>query len=262
MTKTHLLALLLLSLLGVCGCGGATPTTTPTERSSGHVDDATLGARHWQLVEATGAEGARLGDLYPDPARPIQLDFAQGRVSVSNACNRMSGSYQLTGERLSVGDVMQTEMACEEPRMRAEAAIGRVLRAGATLRLEGDVLVWATPTGETLRLRGEPTAEARYGGPGERVFLEVAPQRVSCSHPEMPDYRCLHVRELRYDENGIVAARGEWEVLYQEIEGFTHEPGVRTVLRLARHRIADPPADASSIAYVLDLVVESEIVGQ
>jgi heat shock protein HslJ len=262
MTHLHVLVLVLASLLGVAGCGGATPAPSTTEPASGRVDDATLGARHWQLVEATGADGARLADLFPDPARPIQLDFAEGRVSVSNACNRMSGSYRLEGERLSVGDVMQTEMACEEARMRAEAAIGRVLRAGGTLRLEGDVLVWTTPTSETLRLRGEPTAEARYGGPGERVFLEVAAQRVTCSHPEMPDHTCLSVREIRYDDSGIVTSRGEWEVLYQEIEGFTHQPGVRTVLRLTRHRIANPPADGSSIAYVLDMVVESELVGQ
>lgn len=260
MTQPRILVLVLSSLLGVAGCGGAAPSTSTTERTSAVIDEATLGARHWQLVEATGADGARIADLFPDPARAIQLDFAEGRVSVSNACNRMSGPYELAGERLSVGDVMQTEMACEEPRMRAEAAIGRVLRAGGTLRLEGELLVWTTPASETLRFRGEPTAEARYGGPGERVFLEVAPQRAACSHPEMPDYQCLRVREVRYDANGIVESRGEWEVLYQEIEGFTHEPGVRTVLRLARHRVANPPADGSSIAYVLDMVVESEIV--
>jgi len=34
------------------------------------------------------------------------------------------------------------------------------------------------------------------------------------------------------------------------------------VLRLKRYRIANPPADAPSQAYVLDMVVESELVKQ
>ena len=48
--------------------------------------------------------------------------------------------------------------------------------------------------------------------------------------------------------------------LYQEVGGYEHQPGVRNVLRLKRFDIANPPADAPSVAYVLDMVVESEIV--
>ncbi len=187
MTKPLLLALVL-TLLGASltacagsGTAGSTTTTTSTTTGTSSPSEGSLTAHHWQLVEATSADGARIADFFPDPDRAIQIDFAEGRVSVSHACNRMSGPYTLTGDRLEVGDVMQTEMACDEVRMRAEAAIGRVVRAGGTLRLEGsDALVWTTPTNDTLRFRGEPTADARYGGPGERVFFEVAPQRVPC----------------------------------------------------------------------------------
>ena len=55
---------------------------------------------------------------------------------------------------------------------------------------------------------------------------------------------------------------GEWQFLYQDIEGYAHEPGMRNVLRLNRYTIANPPADGSSVAYVLDMVVESEMVGR
>lgn len=251
---------LLLALSGACS-RGESPPTTPASGASTGVAQTALERHHWQLVEATGADGARIADLFPNPERPIQLDFAEGRVSVSNACNRMGGSYTLTGEQLSVGGLMQTEMACPEPLMRAESAIARIVRAGGALRLEGaDVLVWTSPANETLRFRGEPTADARYGGPGERVFFEVDAQRTPCSHPEMPDFQCLRVREIRYNDQGIVESRGEWENFYQQIEGYTHEPGVRNVLRLQRYRVANPPADGSSLAYVLDMIVESEIV--
>ena len=74
----------------------------------------------------------------------------------------------------------------------------------------------------------------------------------------IPDYRCLHVREIAYDDQGLKIGEGEWQFFYQEIEGYTHEPGVRNVLRLDRFNVANPPADGSSIACVLDMVVESE----
>ena len=44
---------------------------------------------------------------------------------------------------------------------------------------------------------------------------------------------------------------------YDRIEGYSHEPGIRNVLRVDRYTIKNPPADASKYAYVLDLVVES-----
>ena len=109
---------------------------------------------------------------------------------------------------------------------------------------------------------GEQTAEARYGSVGERVFMEVAPQRVACPHPLIPDHRCLHVRELAYGDDGARQRTGEWEFLYEEIEGFTFVEGERKVLRLKKFRRDPAPADASSIVYVLDMVVESENVGR
>jgi hypothetical protein len=72
--------------------------------------------------------------------------------------------------------------------------------------------------------------------------------------------QCLRVRERTYAENGTLAAQGEWQPLYQDIEGYTHVPGTRNVLRVKKFAVKNPPADASSVAYVLDMVVESEIV--
>ena len=52
---------------------------------------------------------------------------------------------------------------------------------------------------------------------------------------------------------------GPFGNFYATIEGYTHEPGVRNVLRVDRYEIKDPPADAPSQAFVLDMVVESAI---
>lgn len=251
---------LMLLMLAAPGCKrGQTSSTTPDEAAEGS-SDPRLSAYHWQLVDATSAAGERLDALFPNPERPVTLDFAEGRVSVSNACNRMGGSFTVTDGAFSVGGLMQTEMACEAPLMRAESAIAGVLAGGGTLQLEADdVLVLTTPAGDTLSFHGEPTADTRFGGPGERVFFEVAAQRVACSHPMIPDYQCLHVREVRYDDNGLQVEHGEWEYLYQDIEGYTHEPGTRNVIRVNRYTVQNPPADGSSVAYVLDMVVESEL---
>ena len=88
----------------------------------------------------------------------------------------------------------------------------------------------------------------------------MAAQAAACNHPLIPDMQCLQVRELKYDDQGLKTGTGDWQFLYQDIEGYTHQPGVRNVLRLKRYPVANPPADGSSIAYVLDMVVESEQV--
>ena len=51
---------------------------------------------------------------------------------------------------------------------------------------------------------------------------------------------------------------GEWQNFYDQIEGFSHQPGTRNVLRVNRYTVANPPADGSSQAFVLDMVVESD----
>ena len=259
--KRFSLLFLMLLMLAAPGCKrGETSTTTPDGTAEAGTSDPSLSAYHWHLVDATSASGERLDALFPNPDRPVTLDFAEGRVSVSNACNRMGGTFTLEGGSFTVGDLMQTEMACEAPLMRAESAIAAVLSGGGTVEVQRDALVLTTAGGDTLTFHGEPTADTRFGGPGERVFFEVAAQRVACPHGVIPDYQCLHVREVRYDDNGLQVEHGEWEFLYQDIEGYTHEPGVRNVVRVTRYQVPNPPADGSSIAYVLDMVVESELV--
>lgn len=253
----------LLLLATACTPGNPPAEPPPDARTAAATFDASrLPAFHWTLADATAADGTRIDALFPRADKPLQVDFADGRLSVSNACNRIGGGYTIEGNALSVGNLAQTQMACADAAlMQSDAAIGERLQAGGTLRFDGDdALVLVTPAGDLLRFSGVPTPETRYGGPGERVFLEVAAQRVPCHHAMIPDYQCLHVREITYGDNGVKMSEGEWQFFYQDIEGYTHEPGIRNVLRLNRYRIANPPADGSSIAYVLDMVVESETV--
>jgi heat shock protein HslJ len=275
--ETAMNRLMLLALpLALAACAkaptppeAATPTATPapaaTSAPAASIDQAALASQHWQLAQAVDAKGQRIEALFARADKPLQLDFRDGRVSVGNACNRMGGGYTISGDRLQVARMAATLMACTDPKLMAlDQAIGKRLEAPQTIALRSDAepqLTLTSADGEVLTFRGEPTAETRYGGPGETAFLEVAAQAKPCSHPLIPNKQCLQVRELHYDDRGIkTGTPGEWQALYQDIDGYEHTAGARNVVRVKRYTIKNPPADAPSIAYVLDMVVESENV--
>ena len=217
---------------------------------------------HWRLQEANAADGSRIEALFARADKPVQLDFDKGRLAVSNTCNRMGGSYALAAGTLTVGRMASTMMACTDDKLMAlDGEVGKRLEGALSLALAaGDApsLTLGNAVGDTLVFAGTPTPDTRYGGPGERIFLEVAAQTKACSHPLIPDMQCLQVRELQYDDKGLkVGTPGAFGNFYDSIEGYTHQPGVRNVLRLQRYTRQNVPADASKYAYVLDMVVES-----
>ena len=267
--------LLLLTLpLALAGCPkpadqAATPVDTApatvTAPAEATADAALLPRYHWRLSSATDAQGQRIDALFAQPDKPVQLDFRDGRLSVANTCNRMGGTYTPGDTTLTVGSLVSTQMACADSALMAsDHEVGK--RLEGTLKVAtttGDTptptLTLTTATGDTLVFTGTPTAETRYGGAGERVFLEVAAETRPCSHPLIPNKQCLQVREVQYDDKGLkTGTPGGFQHFYDEIEGYTHEPGIRNVLRVDRYTVKNPPADASSKAYVLDMVVESE----
>lgn len=263
MTRMLLPALLL--TLAACGAPADPPETGPApEGIATAVDPALLGGYHWRLSASADARGEPVAALHAPEGAPLQLDFVEGRLAVSNLCNRMGGSYAIEGGRLVLGDMVSTLMACaDEALMARDHAANERLQGRFDIALEPGErprLVLSGADGSRYAFEGMPTPETRFGGPGQTVFLEVAAQRRPCSHPLIPDMRCLQVREVGYDENGLrIGEEAEWGHFYADIEGFAHEEGVRNVLRVKRYAIADPPADAPSQAYVLDMVVESEL---
>ncbi|HEY0502740.1 MAG TPA: META and DUF4377 domain-containing protein [Lysobacter sp.] len=258
-----------LLVVALTACTAPTPNGNagapdPATAMAAPLSTSTLTAYHWDLVDATDGKRQPIGALLPNPDKPLRLGFADGRLQVRNGCNHIGGDYRLDGATLKT-TLAQTLMACEDRRlMDADAAITARLEAAPTLQLddgEPPTLTLLTAAGDVLVFNGVATSETRYGGPGTRMFLEVAAQREPCSHPLIPNMQCLQVRERKYDAQGLVVGTlGEWQPLYQEIEGFEHVPGQRNVVRVNRYEIKHPPADAPSVAYVLDMVVESEIV--
>ncbi|MGX9080485.1 META domain-containing protein, partial [Klebsiella pneumoniae] len=63
------------------------------QQTLAHLDAQRLQSQHWLLQQATAADGKRIDALFAREDKPVTLDFADGRLSVSNACNHMGGGY-------------------------------------------------------------------------------------------------------------------------------------------------------------------------
>lgn len=243
----------------------AAPATAAEPADTGTpADNAMLTGYRWKLESATDAQSKRIDALFPGGDHALALRFEGGNAAISGGCNQLGGKYEVDAQnQLKVGSIRSTMMACDAPLMAADRAISALLSSPQQARVEESApprLRLVSASGENTSWIGEATAETRYGGPGETVFLEVAPQRIACNHPLIPNHQCLQVREIRYADNGVKQSPpGEWQPLYEGIEGFEFVEGERKVLRLKKFKRDPVPADASSIAYVLDMVVESEI---
>ncbi|AWV05861.1 META domain-containing protein [Lysobacter maris] len=255
-------------VLGACDPQPEAPPSNAVTAAEPDAVQVELGDYDWRLTRVLGADGQAGSGPLADPAvigRPLELQFKDGRLSSNGACNIMGGGYKVEDGKLRIDALMQTERACPgEVLMPADAELSALLEGGpdfAQAGLTPPTLTLTAADGRALVFEGVPTPETRYGGEGTQVFMEVAAERQPCSHPLIPDMKCLMVREVEYDDAGVqTRVSEEWQPLYQEVEGYEHQPGVRNVLRLKRFDIANPPADAPSVAYVLDMVVESEIV--
>lgn len=198
--------------------------------------NATLGGYHWRLQDATDPRGQRIAALLARPELPLQFDFVDGRIRVANACNSIGGDVSLNGDTVRVGALRATKMACMDAAVMAlDDEIGKRLQGDARIRLlESDPpqLLWTAANGDVLRFVGAPTPETRYGSAGTTVFMEVAARTKPCKHPMMPNPQsCLEVREVQFAEGQRVGEPGAWQLFHGNIDGYTHEDGIRTVLR-------------------------------
>lgn len=227
----------------------------------------TLESHRWTLESAADAQGRRIDALFPGPGRAFVLGFSGARVQVKGGCNQMNGGYEIGADGLlKIGRMAATMMACESAAMQADAALAALLAKPLKVDLapgDAPILRLVAAEGQVLVLRGQATPEALYG-PATRVFLEVAAQRVACTNPlNAAATTCLQVRDRVFDAQGLVVLpHGPWRPFYENIEGYTHQPGVRNVLRVNRYQRPAAPAGTSAAVYVLDLVVESETVAR
>ena len=106
-----------------------------------------LEGTEWRLADIGGQPSPPGADSTRHPGFTL---LAKGRkVQGSAGCNRMTGTYELDGQKLKFGPLATTRMAC--PAMQTETAFLKALEA--TTRYE--------VSGSSLTLYGADTAVAR-----------------------------------------------------------------------------------------------------
>lgn len=73
--------------------------------------------------------------------------------------------------------------------------------------------------------------------------------------------KCVGVGEmscLQIQKSDTLDFSKKWELFYDQIEGFTYEPGYLYKIKVRTDTIENPPADASSIRYTLVEVLEKK----
>lgn len=202
-----------------------------------------LAAQHWDLVAWSG-RGVPEG-------KPLRLDFdaRSGRFSSTTGCNRAMGAFTVKGGTIRFGSgkggFATTLMACPAPAMATERAYVDALRAVTRYTISGNRLVLRTAWGQTLTYR----AAHKPGADAPRKFIYVSAETRPCTG--VAPMTCLQVREREGDA---------WQLHYGAIAGFEPHPGIEYRLRIIEEKVKNPPADASSVRWTLDQVIEQRVV--
>ncbi len=226
--------------IGVAGMLAVTAASA-ANRPAARPDAAPkLAAYHWDLVGWSGGQVPK--------GKPLRLDFDGRRFSTSTMCNRAIGAYRTEGRSIRLGDggkIAATLMACPEPAMTHERTYLASLAAVRTWRIDRDRLILRTGKGEVLTYRAahKPAADA------PRKFIYVSAETKPCVG--VAPMTCLQIREKESDP---------WQLHYDRIVDFDPQPGIEYRLRIIEEKIANPPADGSSIRWTLDQIVEQRVV--
>jgi heat shock protein HslJ len=89
--------------------------------------------------------------------RGVTARFSGGRVEGSSGCNQYGGTYTIEGDRLTVGQVAGTMMACPEPQMKVENAFRAAFIGQSRFSTSGSRLTLAAANGATLVFEAEPS---------------------------------------------------------------------------------------------------------
>jgi heat shock protein HslJ len=120
---------------------GTSACQTPAGPSSAQSLDGT----HWKAIALAGNPVSAL-----DSAREAHLLFdATNRVSGSDGCNQLAGSYDLEGDAITFGRMAATRMACANT-AGTERAFHDALSRTTRLRMRGDRLELLSADGTPL----------------------------------------------------------------------------------------------------------------
>lgn len=111
--------------------GSSAPVSTISNR------DQSVTETHWNLVEL---EGSAVSAKTPESQPYIYLQAEGDKLSGSGGCNRLFGSYDLSGSSLQFHSVASTRMACPGMSMDDESGLLEALKLTTSFRIVDGVL--------------------------------------------------------------------------------------------------------------------------
>ena len=231
---------------------GSTPTTN------------SLQSYDWQLNNINSTDPITWNGSYLQTQNgKVTLNFNQNHITYSVGCNQLSNQYSLSKNTMQpIGTGISTLMGCGELQAR-EQWLAKQMQSPSELQIMETqvdaVLSQTTADGSWLQWVGKLKPEVKYGK-GETVFLEVKPKWQYCDN--VTDKKCLEVRDINYDTQGLKTAVGQWHLLDAPIMGYRHDESAQRVLRLTRYRT--PPTDTKGYGnlYKLDSVIETKTMAK
>lgn len=175
----------------------------------------------------------------------VEVELKQGRLSVSGGCNTMFGTARIENGVLVVDQLASTLKACDQALMQRDRQLSELLKSRPAIRQQGEQLLLGDGK-QQLVLKAQEDLSAY-----PLKFIYVGAERQRCVG--VAPMQCLQVRDSKDQP---------WQHFYGEIEGFKPEPGIAYRLRVREVPVASPPADAPNRRWVLDMVIEQEVVAR
>jgi heat shock protein HslJ len=114
--------------------------------------DKTLEGVTWRLSGFAG----KGPEIPAASSRPVTARFDAGRVSGFSGCNNFTGSYKLDGDRVMLGQLAGTTMACPEPETAIESAFRATFSGAVRYAIRADQLTLLADSGAALAFEAEP----------------------------------------------------------------------------------------------------------
>lgn len=118
----------------------------PRETCGNRLADSPLRNTYWKLVRL-GDAPVQVADRQREPC--VVFAASEARLSGHGGCNRVTGRFEVDGDRLKIGPMAATRMACPDG-MEQEQRFLQAVQTVATYRIRGSHLEMMDASGEVL----------------------------------------------------------------------------------------------------------------
>jgi heat shock protein HslJ len=147
-------AVVLIGVLMVAASTAPSATAGPTATAALMLDGPT-----WRLTSLSGQDHNTLAAA----SRGVTARFGAGRLEGFSGCNQYAGTYAIQGDRVTIGPLAGTMMACEEPAMTIENSFRGAFTGAVRYTIAEDRLTLTSDSGATMIFQVVPPATLEGG---------------------------------------------------------------------------------------------------